>query len=71
MLPGLKERMEREMGVGQSAGVVARIVAPPDRQFPVWAGGSVLASLHSLQDMLFTRAEYGELGVKEIHRNCV
>ncbi|KAM9250471.1 LOW QUALITY PROTEIN: actin-like protein 7A [Cariama cristata] len=45
-------------------------VASPHRKFSVWIGGSILASLHSFQDLWVCRSEYKERGPSCIFKKC-
>ncbi|ELU07352.1 hypothetical protein CAPTEDRAFT_141885 [Capitella teleta] len=47
-----------------------RIVAAPERNYSVWIGGSILASLSTFQEMWSSRAEYDGLGPSVVHRKC-
>lgn len=38
------------------------VIAPPERKYSVWIGGSILGSLSNFQDHLITRALYDEVG---------
>ncbi|KAJ1548482.1 Actin-1 [Nowakowskiella sp. JEL0078] len=70
MYPGMPERLEREL-VGLAPGTIkVKIVAPPERKYSVWIGGSILASLSSFQQMWITKQEYLENGLSIIHRKC-
>lgn len=37
---------------------VRSIVAPPERKYSVWIGGSILAALSTFQQMWISREEY-------------
>lgn len=50
--------------------VKVKIMAPPERKYSVWIGGSVLASLSTFQMMWITKAEYDEHGDTIVHRKC-
>jgi Actin len=45
-----------------------KVVAPPERQYSVWIGGSILASLSTFQQMWVSMAEYEEAGAGIVHR---
>merc|ERR1719361_1085931 len=47
------------------------VVAPPERKFAAWNGGSIMASLSSFQSMWITQDEYNESGPGIVHRKCV
>jgi actin beta/gamma 1 len=46
-----------------------RIVAPPERKYSVWIGGSILSSLSTFQNMWCTKQEYDESGPAIVHRS--
>jgi len=45
-------------------------VAPPERRFSVWIGGSILSGLSSFSTMWISQAEYEESGAQIVHRKC-
>jgi len=75
MYPGLDARLQREIEarVPHAAASGARIgvVAPPERKFSVWIGGSILASLSTFQNQWVTKAEYDENGPGIVHIKCL
>ncbi|KAJ7195613.1 actin 1 [Mycena pura] len=70
MFPGIAERMQKEMGAKAPSSVRVRIVAPPERKYSVWIGGSILASLSTFQNMWCSKQEYDEMGAAIVHRKC-
>merc|ERR1711962_1768975 len=46
------------------------IIAPPERKYSVWIGGSILASLSTFQQMWISKQEYDECGPSIVHRKC-
>jgi len=63
LLPGLRERLQRELKAmlkDRGFDIEVNIIAPPDRQFTVWKGGSKLASLPEFRKAWITREEYEE-----------
>lgn len=47
-----------------------KVVAPPERKYSVWIGGSILASLATFQQMWISKQEYDESGPSIVHRKC-
>uniref|UniRef100_A0A182J309 Actin, cytoplasmic n=1 Tax=Anopheles atroparvus TaxID=41427 RepID=A0A182J309_ANOAO len=47
-----------------------KIIAPPERKYSVWIGGSILASLSTFQSMWISKQEYDESGPTVVHRKC-
>ena len=68
MFPGLKERMHKELTELVPEGVEIKIIAPPERRYSVWIGGSILSSLKTFQKMWVTKKEYQDMGAAAIHR---
>ena len=53
------------------SGIKIKVVAPEERKFSVWIGGSVLASLATFQSMWITKEEFDESGAGIVHRKCI
>jgi len=67
----LPERLEMEIdSLAPQPGVV-KVVAPLDRYYSVWIGGSTLSSLATFEAQWITKDEYEECGVEIVHRKCV
>ncbi|XP_077236417.1 actin-like isoform X2 [Tasmannia lanceolata] len=70
MLPGLPNRLAKELSSLAPASVRVRVVAPPERKYSVWIGGSILASLSTFQQMWISKEEYMESGSSIVHMKC-
>jgi len=70
MFPGIADRLNKEMVALAPATMTIKIVAPPERKYSVWIGGSILASLSTFEDMWINKAEYDEAGPTIVHRKC-
>jgi len=70
MFPGMGDRVTRELAMLAPSTVIVRVVAPLERNYSVWIGGSVMASLSTFQQLWISRAEYEEEGPSIIHRKC-
>lgn len=70
MFPGIADRMNKEITALAPSSMKIKVVAPPERKYSVWIGGSILASLSTFQQMWVTRAEYDECGPSIVHRKC-
>merc|ERR1712083_493119 len=55
MFPGIKERLSNEMKTLAPASVKVRVVAPAERKYSVWIGGSILSALSTFQEMWVKR----------------
>lgn len=70
MFPGIADRVHKEVTALAPASMKIKVVAPPERKYSVWIGGSILASLSTFQQMWITKAEYEESGSSIVHRKC-
>ncbi|MFX1253626.1 MAG: actin, cytoplasmic 2 [Promethearchaeota archaeon] len=68
MFPGLKERLHKELTEMVPENIEIRIVAPPERRYSVWIGGSILSSLKTFQRLWVSRKEYQEQGATVVRR---
>ncbi|CAK7357532.1 unnamed protein product [Dovyalis caffra] len=62
MFPGIADRMSKEITALAPSSMKIKVVAPPERKYSVWIGGSILASLSTFQQMWISKAEYDESG---------
>jgi len=70
MFDGMADRMQKEMTALAPPTMKIKIVAPPERKYSVWIGGSILASLSTFQQMWISKEEYDESGPAIVHRKC-
>jgi len=70
MYPGIAERLTKELTALAPSTMKIKVVAPPERKYSVWIGGSILASLSTFQQMWISKAEYDESGPSIVHRKC-
>merc|ERR1711889_35185 len=70
MFPGIADRMQKEISALAPPTMKIKIVAPPERKYSCWIGGSILASLSTFSSMWITKAEYEESGPAIVHRKC-
>ena len=70
MFQGLPERIEKEITRLAPPTMKVKVVAPPERKYAVWIGGSILASLATFPQMVITHEEYNEAGPGIVHRKC-
>jgi actin-related protein len=70
MFTGIAERMNKEVTALAPPTMKVKIIAPPERKYSVWIGGSILSSLSTFQSMWITKAEYDESGPSIVHRKC-
>ncbi|KAM6111194.1 LOW QUALITY PROTEIN: actin, cytoplasmic 2 [Pterocles gutturalis] len=69
MYPGIADRMQKEITALAPSTMKIKIIAPPERKYSVWIGGSILASLSTFQQMWISKQEYDESG-PSIARKC-
>jgi actin-related protein len=70
MFNGIAERLSKEMTALAPPTIKVKVVAPPERKYSVWIGGSILSSLSTFQQMWITKDEYHESGPSIVHRKC-
>jgi len=70
MFPGIENRISQELTTLAPSSVKVRVVAPAERKYSVWIGGSILSSLSSFMEMWVTRDEFDEAGPGIVHRKC-
>ncbi|CAP21048.1 Protein CBG24442 [Caenorhabditis briggsae] len=70
MYPGIADRMQKEIAALGPSAIKIKIIAPPERKYSVWMGGSILASLDSFQEMWICKEEYDDAGPSIVHRKC-
>eukprot|EP01017_Pseudomicrothorax_dubius_P014786 TRINITY_DN17315_c2_g1_i1.p1 TRINITY_DN17315_c2_g1~~TRINITY_DN17315_c2_g1_i1.p1 ORF type:complete len:375 (+),score=103.59 TRINITY_DN17315_c2_g1_i1:79-1203(+) len=70
MFPGIAERLNKEMTNLAPASMKVKVVAPAERKYSVWIGGSILSSLSTFGSMWITKGEYEESGPGIVHRKC-
>jgi actin len=70
MFEGLEERLTKEIINMAPKTIKVRVIAPPERKYAVWIGGSILASLSTFQNMWVLKDEYNESGPSIVHIKC-
>ncbi|KAG5450750.1 actin [Clonorchis sinensis] len=70
LLNGLTGRLDHEVRGLVSKNTSVRVIAPGNRKYSVWIGGSILASLNSFADFCITKKEYEESGSQNVSRKC-
>merc|ERR1719168_24998 len=58
MFAGISDRMSKEITALAPASMKIKVVAPPERKYSVWIGGSILSSLSTFQQMWISKTEY-------------
>ena len=70
MFSNIAERLTKEIVALAPSTMKIKVVAPPERKYSVWIGGSILASLSTFQQMWISKSEYDESGPSIVHRKC-
>ncbi|PIK45522.1 putative actin, cytoplasmic-like [Apostichopus japonicus] len=70
MFPGTSERLQKELTSLAPQSMKVKVIAPAERKYSVWIGGSILASLSTFQQMWISKQEYDETGPTIVHRKC-
>lgn len=70
MFSNIATRITDELVQLAPKNIKIKVVAPVERQYSVWIGGSILSSLSTFQQMWVSKAEYEEMGPSIVHRKC-
>ena len=70
LFPGMDNRLIKQLTKLAPKSIKIKVIAPPDRKYLAWLGGSVYASLSTFEDMWITKDEYDEIGPGMVHRKC-
>jgi len=70
MFDGVADRINKEVTALAPSSISVKVVAPPERKYSVWIGGSILSSLSTFQQMWISKDEYDEAGPAIVHRKC-
>jgi len=74
LFTGFKERLIKEIGpLASNIRPINNwtVMAPAERKFSIWIGGSILSSLSTFQAMWINEKEYNEAGVNIVHRKSL
>ena len=69
MFTGLAGRIQTDLS-NHDASIKPKVLAPKDRNYSAWIGGSILTSTSSFKNMWITREEYREYGPDMVNRKC-
>jgi actin-related protein len=70
MFPGIAERLTQEMTALAPSSMKVKVIAPAERKYSVWIGGSIMSSLSTFASMWISKAEYDESGPQIVHKKC-
>ena len=69
MYPGIADRMSKELIDLAPNRTRVKVIAPPERKYSTWLGGSILASLAAFQEEWISKQEYDESGPAIVYRS--
>ena len=67
---GISDRLKKELDAIIPNSMKTKVIAPPERKYSAWIGGSILASSSSFENMWISKEEYNECGPSIVHRKC-
>eukprot|EP01083_Nonionella_stella_P302817 1045635_1 len=70
MFPGLDTRLQKEMFKLSGGNHNVKVIAPNERKYSVWIGGSLAARWKSFQESFISMDDYNECGPWVVHRRC-
>eukprot|EP01084_Bolivina_argentea_P206633 352726_1 len=70
MFKGMSERLRKEINLLAPDSMKVNVIAPVERKYTIWEGGSILASLSTFEEMWIRKQEYEEHGPSIVHRKC-
>ena len=70
LFDGLAERIRQDVEKLAPSSMRVGVIAPPERAYYAWIGGSILASLTTFVEMWIDKMEYDENGPSIVHRKC-
>jgi actin-related protein len=70
LFSNLHERLQKEIVQMIPSSIKMKILAPPQRKYSVWIGGSILSALSTFQHLWLSKEDYDEWGPAIIHRRC-
>ena len=68
LFPDIGHRMSKEITALAPPRTTVRVIASQERNYNVWTGGSILASLSSFQEKWISKQDYEECGPTIVHR---
>lgn len=68
MFTGMQERFQKAISALAPPTAVVKVLAPPERKFSNWIGGSIVGSLDSFKTIWISQQEYQAEGAAIVHR---
>jgi actin len=69
MFPGIADRIQKELAALAPAIMKVKLIAPPERKYSAWIGGSLFSYAHN-RPMWISKEQYDEYGPIIVHRKC-
>ena len=70
MYEGLADRLNKEITALAPPTMSVNLVAPSERKYEAFCGGSIIASLATFPQMVITKDEFEEFGAQIVHLKC-
>ena len=70
MLPGIEQRLKKEIASLAPSRTNVRVTAPAQRKYSVFTGGSVLACTPDFPNLCISKEEFLEWGPNIVHKKC-
>jgi actin-related protein len=70
MFPGIADRLTKELTNLSPSSMKIKVIAPPERKYSTWIGGSILSSLSTFQQTWVSKEDYDEQGPSVVHSKC-
>jgi len=70
LFKGIEHRLLGELKKVVPADMAVNVIAPAERRYSAWIGGSMLSSFSTFPCMLMTKADFDEHGASIVHRKC-
>eukprot|EP00455_Lapot_gusevi_P021511 TRINITY_DN22557_c0_g1_i7.p1 TRINITY_DN22557_c0_g1~~TRINITY_DN22557_c0_g1_i7.p1 ORF type:complete len:267 (-),score=57.82 TRINITY_DN22557_c0_g1_i7:423-1223(-) len=70
LFTGLAERMTKELRALAPSTMRVKVIAPPERKYTAWIGGSIFAWMSTFPQRWISKQEYDEAGPSIVHRKC-
>ncbi|CAI5463478.1 unnamed protein product [Closterium sp. Yama58-4] len=67
LFPGFADRLNKEITEVAPHTIKVKVIAPPEREFSPWIGGSMYASQSTFQERSISKTEYDESGPSIVH----
>lgn len=70
LFSGITDRLQKELTALAPPDAKIYLIAPPERKYSPFIGGSMLGSQPDFEQLCISKEEYEEFGTKIVHRKC-